>query len=174
MSRVLSNKKLRARQEKDLALDVLAPLRAILIEDLQTKTSVPFVRRLLQLIPQYNTRIFAGGMTNQLLTNDESGAILLVQEDSDTNWQQATVTDYCRMLCFGASGSGRQGYSTSASIRDSACSILRGVNMRKSLEKMIYSIGIGSDRSRLDTATLRPYADIELTVISNIRRVTTE
>ena len=183
MSSVISNK-LKASKARDLYIDVLAPLRMLLLESLETPAgSSSYVQRLRRLLGSgaYYKRIFAGGLQYQLRTGDEYGIILFTQVDSDTSWSDNIVTDYCRMLCFGGSknldGKDIQGIETSILLRDAACSILRAVTNKlvpssnaENGRKLIYSIGVGSDRTRLDTGSSRSYSDIELTVVSNILR----
>ena len=160
-------------RNKDLSLDVLAPLRGLVLRAISSQRGTPYIERLVKLLPNWEARIFCGGIAYNL-PDDKGGAVLFIQTDSDVNWIEDQVVDYCRMLCFGGSRNLRDqrdaAYQTSAQIRDCIVSILRPTVKTVSVNKMIYSIGIGSDRTRLDVGSNRPYSDIELTVISNIRR----
>lgn len=145
---------------QEFAWDVLVPIKQYLDEaltvavlDLGTGRPVP---------------VFCGQL-------DQSAAdipvLLLARSGMDDLFNSPLATNYIMMSSFG--GSSQHGIYEASRINDAACSVLRDLKRKLIGSKMIHSVGIGADRSRLDSTTTRPYIETELTVLSDVRRYTT-
>ena len=161
---------------KDINLDVISPLIALL-EEAGNRNEAAWERQLNTLLPRYNggsrvghRDIFGGGLEYTIEHQDQS-VILLFHFDSDVNYVSNVVTDFVRMYCFGGKKRG-SGFLESALLRDAAVSVLRPITRRRVSGKLIHSIGVGSNRSRFDVNTGRPYSDVELTILSAVERQT--
>ena len=154
--------------DEAVSLDVLAPIRQLLV-DAANAAPGGTLSSLLPVGETANRPIYCGGMEYAL--GEGQSAILLIESDMATSYNECIATNYVRMLCFGG-GAADEPYEASSMLRDAAVAVLRPVAKEQVLGKVIHSIGIGSDRSRLDPGTGRPYIDIELTVVSDIRRFT--
>ena len=120
---------------------------------------------------------------------DDNPDILLTKTGSDPVVDSCLSTDYIRMICNAGK---QQGFEVASRLRDAAVSILMEVVREEVVvqeeevcdiqgrtldcdgipryTKFVHSISIGEDRTEQDTTTLRPMIDIELTVLSDIRR----
>ena len=156
------------KQPPKLVVDVLAPIRSILVAaKLQVAYSdagrtgkqgcgSPTVTA---------DRIHAGVMHSR---KDNCAEILLTKTGMESTIQSELATDYVRLACIGPATP--DGMRVASRLRDDAVGVLRGVNRVEIDGKMIHGIGIGEDRSEQDTETERPMVEIELTVFSDLRR----
>ena len=151
-----------------LALDVLVPIQQLLVAAAR-RGATPDERVLSRLLPygEKPLRIFVGALDYD---NMSEYAIVVVGTGMDRITVSCTAEDYVRMLCWGTSGDDGT-FDGAAEYMAAASSVLWAVNREVVNGKMIHSVGLGDGRTQLDPTTSRPYIDIELTILSDIRRM---